>query len=177
MPANLPPAYHSAEARFREASSVDEKVAALEEMLRIIPKHKGTDKMQAGIKARIAKLKRQPKKAGGPRVASHNILSEGAGQIVLVGPPNGGKSSLVDRLTHARPEVAEYPFTTREPLPGMMSFEDSAFQLIDLPPLSDEHVEHWVYDLIRRADMVWLVVESANSIDGLELSRRLLDAK
>jgi ribosome-interacting GTPase 1 len=95
----------------------------------------------------------------------------------LVGPPNVGKSALVARLTHADPEVADYPFTTREPLPGMMPFEDIAFQLIDLPPLSDEYVEPWVFDLIRAADMLWVVVESSNSLDGLEQTQRLLAEK
>jgi len=177
MPANLPPPYHEAEARYRAASTPQDKIAALEEMLRIMPKHKGTDKLQADIKARIAKLKRQPKKAAGTRTVSHHIPKEGAGQVALVGPPNGGKSSLVDRLTHASPEVADYPFTTREATPGMMPFEDIAIQLIDLPPLSDEHVEHWVYDNIRGADLLWLVVEHASSLDGLQLVQRLLDEK
>ena len=107
MPANLPPTYHEAEDRYRSASTVEEKLAALEEMLRIMPKHKGTDKLQADLKSRIAKLKRQPKKKGAKRGASHMIPKEGAGQIVLLGPPNTGKSALVARMTRARPEVAD----------------------------------------------------------------------
>ena len=177
MPANLPPTYHEAEDRYRAATSTGEKIEALEEMLRIMPKHKGTDKLQADIKSRIAKLKRQPKKKGATRAFSHRIPKEGAGQIALVGPPNSGKSSLVRRLTHATPEVAEYPFTTREALPGMMRFEDVAFQLIDLPPLSNEYVEPWIYDGIRAADMLWLVLDEENPLDGLELTRGLLEAK
>jgi ribosome-interacting GTPase 1 len=177
MPANLPPTYHEAEARYRSAKTPEEKIATLEEMLRLIPKHKGTEKLQGEIKARIAKVKRQPKKKGTTRGFSHHIPKEGAGQIALVGPPNVGKSALVARLTHAEPEVADYPFTTREPLPGMMPFEDIAFQLIDLPPLSDEYVEPWVYDLIRAADMLWVVVETSNSLDGLEQTTRLLADK
>jgi ribosome-interacting GTPase 1 len=177
MPANLPPDYHEVEARYRAAKQTEEKLAALEEMLRIIPKHKGTDKLQADLKARIAKLKRQPRKKGGARVFSHNIPREGSGQIALAGPPNGGKSTLVDRLTRATPEVADYPFTTREPLPGMMAFEDIAFQLIDLPPLSDEYVEPWVYDLIRAADLAWVVVAGDNPLTGLEQTETLLEAK
>jgi ribosome-interacting GTPase 1 len=177
MPANLPPAYHEAEQRFRAAKTPEDKVAALEEMLRLIPKHKGTEKLQAGLKSRISKLKRQPKQKSGATSHGHNIPREGAAQIALAGPPNVGKSSLVDRLTHAAPEVAEYPFTTREALPGMMPFEDIAFQLVDLPPLSDQYVEPWVYDLVRQADLIWVVVEHSNSLDGLELTQRLLLAK
>ena len=89
MPANLSPAYHEAEGRYRAAKSSEDKIAALEEMLRVIPKHKGTEKLQGGIKSRIAKLRLQPTKKGA-RGQSHHIPSEGAGQVALVGPPNGG---------------------------------------------------------------------------------------
>jgi ribosome-interacting GTPase 1 len=177
MPANLPPAYHEAEQRFRVAKTTEDKVAALEEMLRVIPKHKGTEKLQAGLKSRISKLKRQAKQKGAAKSHSHHIPREGAAQIALIGPPNGGKSALVAGLTHATPEVAEYPFTTREAVPGMMPFKDIAFQLIDLPPLSEEYVEPWVYDLIRQADLFWVVVEHSSSLDGVELIQQLLSAR
>jgi ribosome-interacting GTPase 1 len=177
MPANLSPDYHAAEARFRAASSAEERIAALEEMLRVIPKHKGTEKLQADLKSRLSKLRQKPAGKGGPRTHSHHIPPEGAGQIVLVGPPNTGKSSLVKRLTHAEPEVADYPYTTREATPGMMAFEDVQFQLIDLPPLSDEHVEPWVFDLARGCDLAWIVVDVANSLDGIALVKRILGDK
>jgi ribosome-interacting GTPase 1 len=174
MSANLTPAYRAAEERFRGAVTAEERLAALEEMLREVPKHKGTEKIQADLKSRISKLKRQPKQKAGARGPSHHIPREGAGQVVLVGPPNGGKSSLVARLTHARPEVAEYPLTTRGATPGMMPFENVAIQLVDLPPICEEHVEPWVYDSIRTADLVWLVVAAESSLEGLELTERLL---
>ncbi len=177
MSANLTPAYRAAEDRFRGAVTAEERLDALEEMLREVPKHKGTEKIQANLKSRISKLKRQPKQKAGARGSSHHIPREGAGQVVLVGPPNGGKSSLVARLTHARPEVAEYPLTTREATPGMMPFEDVAVQLVDLPPICEEHVEPWVYDSIRTADLVWLVMAAESSLEGLELTERLLGEK
>lgn len=179
MPANLSPDYRAAEERFRHARSVEDKIAGLEEMLRLIPKHKGTEKLQADLKSRLAKYRRQPKKKGPASRAdtSHNVAKEGAGQIALIGPPSTGKSSLVAALTHAHPEVGDYPFTTRDPIPGMMPFEDIAFQLVDLPPLSAEHIEPWVYDLARRADLIWLVVRAANALDELNLARDLLAAR
>ena len=177
MSANLTPAYRAAEDRFRAAVTAEERLAALEEMLREVPKHKGTEKIQADLKSRISKLKRRPKPKTGARGPSHHIPREGAGQVVLVGPPNGGKSSLVARLTHAKPEVAEYPLTTREATPGMMLFEDVAIQLVDLPPICEDYVEPWVYDSIRTADLVWLVVTAEGSLEGLELANRLLGEK
>jgi hypothetical protein len=177
MPANLSPEYHRAEERLRAAKSVSEKIDALEEMLRVIPKHKGTDHMQADLKSRIAKLRKEGGKKAGKGGFSYIIPREGAGQVALAGPPNGGKSSLVRALTHATPAVGDYPFTTREPVPGMMPFEDIAFQLIDLPPLSDQHVEPWVFDLVRYADLVWVVLDGERALEGFDEVRRVLEAR
>jgi ribosome-interacting GTPase 1 len=177
MPANLTPDYHRAEQRFREARTAGEKIAALEDMLRVMPKHKGTDHLQADLRSRLAKLRREPQKKGARGGFSYIIPSEGAGQVAVVGPPNSGKSSLVAALTRARPEVGEYAFTTREPTPGMMPFEDVAFQLIDLPPVSVQHVDPWVFDLVRHADLVWLTLSATDALEGFDEVRRLLDAR
>lgn len=178
MPANLTPIYKEAEAKFKAAVTREEKIAGLEEMLRTIPKHKGTEHLQGDLKARLSKLKLEPKNKGpttkGP---SHKILKEGAGQIALVGAPNTGKSSLVSTLTHASPEIAPYPLTTLKAVPGMMPMQDISFQLIDLPPLCHEHVEPWVYDLIRGADLIWLVISVKAPLLGLELVEELLGKK
>jgi ribosome-interacting GTPase 1 len=177
MPTNVTPQYKEAEARYRSARTVDEKIAALEDMLAIMPKHKGTDKLQADVKARLAKLRRESGKKGGARGTSHMVPREGAGQIVLVGLPNSGKSSLVAGTTHAEPKVGDYPFTTRDAVPGMMRFEDVGIQLVDLPPVSHEHVEPWVFDLIRRADLVWAVVAQESALEDLDEIQALLDPK
>jgi len=177
MPANLPPHYFDAEKRYRQARTPADKIAALEEMLRIMPKHKGTDKLQADVKARIAKLRREPSRKGPKSGRSYAIPREGAGQIALVGPPNSGKSSLLAALTKARPEVADFPFTTREPLPGMMPYQDIAFQLVDLPPLSQEYNEPWLFDLIRRPDLIWLIVSGLRPLNDLEAVEALLGQK
>ncbi len=177
MPANLTAPYKAAEAAYKSAVTREEKLAALEEMLRQIPKHKGTEKLQGDIRSRIAKLKREPIKKTGARTMSHRIPAEGAGQVVLVGPPNSGKSALVSMLTAAEPAVADYPMSTRDATPGMMPFRDVGFQLVDLPPLCDEHVEPWVYDLVRAGDLAWLVVSIQEPLEGLEMVERLLAAK
>jgi hypothetical protein len=176
MPANLSPEYRRAEERLRIARTPDERLAALEEMLRVIPKHKGTDHMQADLKSRIAKVRKEGGKKPGKAGFTYIIPREGAGQVALAGPPNSGKSSLVRALTHARPDVGDYPFTTREPVPGMMAFEDVAFQLIDLPPMSDQHAEPWLFDLVRYADLLWLVLDGERALEGYDEIVRVLQA-
>jgi len=177
MPANLTPIYREAESKFRAAVTREEKMAALEEMLRVIPKHKGTEHLQADLRSRLSKLRQEPKKKGPSRGLSHKIPKEGAGQVALAGAPNAGKSSLVATLTHAKPDVAAYPLTTLKASPGMMPFEDIGFQLVDLPPICHEHVEPWVYDLVRASDLVWLVVSVTRPLQGLELVEELLGKK
>jgi ribosome-interacting GTPase 1 len=161
LPANLPPAYFEAENRYREAKTPAEGIAALEEMLAIMPKHKGTDKLKADLRRRISKLKskQQAKKKLGRRDRGYKIDKEGVGQVVLIGAPNVGKSSLVAALTNADPKVAEFPHSTWKPTPGMMYFEDIQIQLIDTPPLSRDHTEPWLFDIIRRSDMLLVVVD------------------
>jgi hypothetical protein len=176
MPANLTPDYLQAEAKFRAAVTREERIEALEDMLRVLPRHKGTDKLHADLRSRLSKLRLEPRSAVA-KGFSHRIPREGAGQVALVGCPNAGKSSLVAALTHATPEVAPYPLTTRDATPGMMPFEDIAFQLVDLPPLCREHVEPWVYDLVRAADLVWLVAAIEEALDGPDVVIPLLGAK
>jgi len=160
MPANLTPEYLAADARFKNAKTTAEKIEALEEMFATIPKHKGTEKMQADIKRRLAKLRSEQAKRPASRAGLlYKVEKEGAGQLALVGPPNSGKSALVRALTHATPQVADFPFTTRAPQPGMMAFEDIQFQLVDLPPVHPEIHEAWVYQIIRNAEAALLVVD------------------
>lgn len=161
MPANLTPEYMNAEHEFRTAKTDDERLRALEEMLRAIPKHKGTEKMQADIKRRIAKFKLAKEKKAGKKGFTHHVDKEGSGQIVLLGGPNTGKSQLLKALSNTEPEIAPYPFTTASPMPGMMKFEDIQIQLIDLPPFSPEHTESWLPEIARGADGALLMVDLA----------------
>ncbi len=160
MPANLTPEYIAAEKEYKSAQTHQEKIEALERMLSTIPKHKGTEKLQADLKRRLSQARKESQKKGAAHsVPFYVVKKEGAGQIVLVGPPNSGKSKLVRALTHAQPEVADYPFTTRFPTPGMMTFENVQIQLLDLPPVSAEFMERWVPQVIRNADFGVLVID------------------
>ncbi len=160
MPTNLPPDYFKIEEEFRKARSNEEKIALLKEMMSVVPKHKGTDRLRADLRRKLAALKRAPKKKAVARYQTpYHIEREGAGQVVVVGPPNTGKSALLRALTNATPEVAPYPFTTWTPTPGMMPFENIQIQLIDTPPLNEDHVEPEMMNLIRRVDLVLLVVD------------------
>ncbi|HHS14459.1 MAG TPA: TGS domain-containing protein [bacterium] len=160
MPANLPPNYYAAEQRYREARSIPEKIDILREMMAIMPKHKGTEHLQGDLKRKIAKLQGQAqKKQIKSRTSSLDYIPrEGAGQAVLVGAPNSGKSTFVGTMTNAHTEVAEYPFSTFKPVQGMMPFEDIQIQLVDMPPISMEYSESWMYNIIRLADLVLFLV-------------------
>jgi len=159
MPANLPPQYFEAEKRFRAAKSPEEKVMALEEMLAIMPKHKGTDHLKADLRRKIARLTQEAEKKSGAKRASMLIEKEGAAQVVVVGMPNAGKSQLVASITNAAPTAAEYPFTTQRATPGMMDFENIKIQLVDTPPLSEQPAEWWLRNIIIRADGIVIVVD------------------
>jgi hypothetical protein len=169
VPANLTPPYREAEARYRAAATHEERRLALREMIALLPKHKGTEKLHADLKHRLARLEEEGERAapGGKRRADpSHVKREGAGQWVLLGPPNAGKSSLLAALTGAHPAIAEYPFTTHVPLPGMMPFEDAQVQIVDAPPASPGHTEGWLPNLVHGADGIVLVVDVAD--DDLE---------
>ena len=176
MPANLPPQYLEAERRYRQAKQPPEKMRALEEMLALIPKHKGTEKLQADLKRRLSKVKAElERRPATKRGAGIYVERDGIGQVVLVGGPNVGKSALIRRLTNAKPEVAEYPYTTRRPLPGMLAFENVKIQLVDLPAVAPGLVEGWVLGIVRNADLVLWVVDlgSDDLLDQVETTEKI----
>ncbi|MBN1260550.1 MAG: 50S ribosome-binding GTPase [Anaerolineae bacterium] len=171
MPTNLPPIYYEIEAQYREATDSQEKIALLEEMFSVVPKHKGTDHLRADLRRRLAKLRTTAKtpSAASKQASVFNIDPEGAGQIAIIGMPNVGKSALVAALTHAAPESAPYPFTTWTPTPGMMPIDNVQVQIIDTPPLNREHVEPELFNLIRRAELLIIVIDiQGYPIDQLE---------
>ena len=162
MPATLTPEYRAAEAAFRKARDPRERLEWLREMLRVIPKHKGTDHLQGDIKRRIKEMSEElerPRKGGAHGGPALVVRPEGAAQIALLGPPNAGKSLLHARLTGSGAHAAPYPFTTQHPEPGMMSHEDISFQLVDLPALSPEHPVPWLANTLQTAEAGLLVVD------------------
>lgn len=171
MPANLTPLYYKAEESFKKAVTASEKIAALEEMLAVIPKHKGTEKMQADLKKRLSRLREEgQKKAKKGRTDPFWVEKQGAGQVVLFGFPNTGKSSLLATVTRARPKVAEYPFTTTLPLTGMMAYQDILIQLVDTPPITEELVPDGLSGTLRNADALLILVDagSDNCLEQLQ---------
>ena len=176
MPANLTAQYHKAEEDYRRATTPEEELSCLQVMLQEIPKHKGTDHLQASLKSKIAKLKREitADKKSGKKSHGVRIPRQGAGTAILLGGPNAGKSQLVRAMTRATPEVAPYPFTTHAPTPGMMPWEDVAVQLIDTPPITADFIESYIYGLIRGADLAVLMVD-LGSDEGIEQCQDVLD--
>jgi ribosome-interacting GTPase 1 len=179
MAANLTPQYLAAEARYRAAKTPAEELAALEEMWRELPKHKSSEKIQAELKKKLSaarKALQQGSQRAGTRTDPFCIAKCGAGQVALLGTPNVGKSSLVGGLTHAQVKIADFPFATAVPVPGMVPYEDIQIQLIDTPPVTPEHVPTGFPGLWRTADALVVVVDVSGEsfLDDLETCLRHL---
>jgi len=163
MPANLPPQYFDAEKRYRQAKTPEEKIEALEVMLAIMPKHKGTDHLRGDLRRKIAKLTEETERRAATSRASFYIRKEGAGQVALVGLPNVGKSQLLAAVTDALPDIAEYHFTTKSPNIGMMKFENIQIQLVDTPAVTGKDSRVWLNNITRNADLIAIVVDLSNN--------------
>src|SRR6516164_7801700 len=177
MAVNLTPQYLEAEADYKKAQTAEERLACLKKMYSLLPKHKASEKLQADLKTKISEAKealdrekKSPKKTG----VSYKIPGQGAGQYVILGAPNVGKSRLLTRLTRAAPEVAPYPFTTHEPHAGMMAWEDVQVQLIDTPPITADYMEGYLQGMIRAADAALLLVDLADD-EGPFAAQAVLD--
>ena len=186
MPANLTPEYFKAERWFREATTTDEKILALEQMLSVMPKHKGTDHLRADLRRKLSKLREAPaKKSGATHVDIFHVPRSGAGQIVLLGTPNCGKSSIVAGLTNAKVNVAEFPFATAAPVPGMVTFEDVPIQLVDMPPITADYLAPGQVGTYRNCDVIGIVIDISADVeeqlgiclDFLESRKLLIDAE
>ncbi len=161
MPTNVPPEYKKAEEAFRAAKTTDEKIVRLEDMIALLPKHKGTDHLYADLKRRMATLKRQLETSDkkSRRGSFVEFDREGAAQVVLIGPPNSGKSTIQKLLTNAHPEIGNYPFTTSRMQPGMIPYEDIQIQLVDTPPVTAEFMPRHMFGVVRKTNGVLLVAD------------------
>jgi ribosome-interacting GTPase 1 len=186
MPANLNPEYFKAEQWFRTATTNEEKILAVERMLAVMPKHKGTDGLKADLRHKLSKLKEAPTvKKGGKHTDIFHVPRTGAGQVVLLGLPNTGKSSIVAALTNAKVSVADFPFATAGPVPGMAKFEDVQIQLVDMPPITAEYVSPGQVGTYRNCDLIAIVIDLSAEVeeqmlvclDFLESRNLLLDEK
>jgi ribosome-interacting GTPase 1 len=180
MPANLPA---EAKQKYREASlarNPQEKIKKLQEFMSLFPKHKGTENLRAQVKRKISVLKQEiedkkQKRTGvatGPRVF---VEKEGDAQIVILGPTNVGRSSLLSTLTNSKVAVLNYPYTTTEPTPGMFNYEDLQLQMVETPAIMEGSSEGGSWGLqtltsARNADGLVLMVDlSKNSVDQFKL--------
>src|SRR5512140_2524957 len=181
MPANLTPQYKKVEEQFRAATTDEERIVLLEEMLRIIPKHKGTEHLQAEIKRKISHIKdagaAKIRQSHGKSVDIFHVVRGGAGQIALIGTPNSGKSSIVAALTNARVQVTDFPFGTHAPVPGMAHYEDIQIQLVDMPPITADFVAPGQVNTYRNCDIIAIVVDlSADVLEQMEICLKFLDS-
>jgi len=186
MPANLTPVYYEAEDRFRKAATNEEKIAALEEMLSVMPRHKGTDGLRADLRRKLSQLKKAAtQKKGGKQVDIFHVPCSGAGQVVLLGLPNTGKSSILATLTKAKVVVADFPFATQVPVPGMVRYEDVQIQLVDMPPITADYSAPGQVGTYRNCDIIAVVIDLSQDIeeqclvllDFLESRKLLMDEK
>lgn len=176
MAANLTPQYLKAEEEYRRAATAEDELTWLQVMLKEMPKHKASEKLQSDLKQKISKARQEAEaeRRAGKKGHSIRVPRQGAGTVVLLGGPNAGKSQLLAGLTRATPEVAAYPFTTRTPMPGMMPWEDVMVQLIDTPPITKDYMEPYMQGMIRAADVAVLLVD-LGADEGIEGCQELLD--
>jgi len=180
MPANLTPEYFKAEQWYREAATNEEKILALERMLAVMPKHKGTDHLKADLRRKLSKLKEAStqKKAGAKHADIFYVQRSGSGQVALIGTPNCGKSSIIAAITNAKVNVADFPFATGAPVPAMVTFEDVQIQLIDMPPITADYIAPGQVGTYRNCDVIAIVIDlSANVQQQLSICLDFLDSK
>ncbi|TET24373.1 MAG: TGS domain-containing protein [Candidatus Cloacimonadota bacterium] len=179
MPANLPPPYYEKERELKFAQTPEEKIQIFMELLAIMPKHKGTDKLKGDLRAKISKFRKEiGKKSGVSRFDFYHVSKEGAAQVVMLGSPNTGKSQILKVLTNAEPEVRNYPFTTQKPQVGMILYENIQLQLVDMPPISKDYAPGWIFGIARGSDLLLLVLDlkKESVIESMQTFMALLES-
>ncbi len=183
MPTNVTAEYSAAEMEYTRASTTEEKLRALKKMLSTAPTHKGAEKLRQEIKTKISKLKEKQKKEAEQKKGRGGITvpKEGAAQIVLVGTPNSGKSTLLNKLTGAGAEVADYPYTTAKPEIGMMDYKGIKLQMVEIPAIVDNFSEtengKAYLGIINQADLVVLLFKNTEEYEVLRKELDDINAK
>ncbi len=163
MPVNAPAEYFAAEAKFQSAKSKEEKIAAMEEMVRLMPRHHGSETALAQLKQKLAKLKKEgaTKKKGGTKTG---IQKEGDAQVCILGFANSGKSTLLKNLTGASPEISGYAYTTTRPEVGMMDYMGAKVQMVEIPAtFRPEDLS-----ICRSAELVLLLAKNDSELTEIE---------
>jgi hypothetical protein len=166
MPVNAGVEYYKAEEKFTSAKTREEKILYLEEMIRLLPKHKGTENVLAQLRKKLAKLKIQKPKKAGSR-PKWSIRKEGAGQVCLIGLTNSGKSTLLKELTGVNVEIAPYEYTTTLPQQGMMKYEDVWVQIVEIPSTFDPES----MSVVHNTDLIMILLDVNR---GLVMQRKKL---
>ncbi|MFH1358749.1 MAG: GTPase [archaeon] len=173
MPINAHPDYLNAEKRYHEATSDEERLVALQEMVKTAPKHKGGEKLRENLGRRLKKLKQELAKAK-KRSSGRKGIKKADMQAVLVGLTNSGKSSILKSITNAQPKIASYGFTTKEPEVGTLHHQNCNIQIIDLPPIASEKFDK---SLVNSADTLLIIVEKIDEIKYILDSIKRLNNK
>jgi len=169
MPANLTIEYVKAQEKYKNAKTREEKIAALEEMLSTIPKHKGTENMQAVLKQKLSKLKQQKEAKASRKTIT--IPKEGDAQVCIIGLTQSGKSTLLSKLTNAKPKISDHSFTTTKPEIGTCDYEGVKIQLIEIPST----FQPAFMSIAQNTDGIILIYR--NEIDKENVRRVLTDFK
>lgn len=164
MPVNAHPDYLAAEKEYLLAETLEQKLKALEKMISSAPKHKGAENLRAELNQRYKKLKSKFEKRKKSKKGPEGI-KKAEMQAVIIGMANSGKSSLLRLLTNAEPEIADYSFTTKKPVVGMMDFENIKIQLIEIPAFESEYYNK---GLVNTADTILILVKNLEQIKQIE---------
>jgi small GTP-binding protein len=164
MPINAGYEYIAAEKKYLNAATMEERIAALQEMISKAPSHKGGENLRAELRLRLKKLLEKKEKAKSVGKSSKKGVKKEGFQVVLIGLPNSGKSSLLAKITNARPLITEHPFATREPEIGTLDYQGVKAQIVDLPSIGSELFD---IGIVNTADLVLILVENLSEIDKI----------
>ncbi|RLG16244.1 hypothetical protein DRN69_01325 [Candidatus Pacearchaeota archaeon] len=165
MPINAHPDYLAAEKEYLLTQTLEEKLRALEKMISLVPKHKGAENLRAQLRTRYKKLKEQLAKSKKSRKKKGQGIKKEEMQAVIIGMTNTGKSSLLSLLTNVNPEIADYEFTTKNPIIGIMKYSGVNIQIIEIPAFESEFYDK---GLVNTADVILILITKLEQIKEIE---------